>query len=91
VTRRSRLSERDLVLIARVRDDLRTGRARQEREAAGLKVAEIAERAGVTPAAVRLWERCGPDGKPLRVPDAAHALAYGRALEAVAKSRSVAA
>jgi DNA-binding XRE family transcriptional regulator len=73
------VSRRDLARTAQVRDDLKTGRAPQVREAAGIKVRELAVEVGASRQAVSQWElgRC--------VPGAAHALAYGRLLEAVAQ------
>jgi transcriptional regulator with XRE-family HTH domain len=73
------MSRRDLARIAQVRADLAAGRAREARIAAGIKVGEVARELGVTPQAVSQWEF----GR--RVPGAAHALAYGRLLDAVAQ------
>jgi DNA-binding transcriptional regulator YiaG len=85
MTRRNpRLTERDLLLIAQTREDLESGRAREQRVASGWSVAEIAGRLEVTPQAVRLWER----GK--RKPVSVHALGYGRLLAAVSKARAAA-
>lgn len=67
----------DLAVVARVRDDLASGRARGVRRAARLSMAEVASACGVSPQAVSYWER----GE--KVPSVRHALAYGRLLAAV--------
>lgn len=73
------MSRRDLARVAQVRADLASGRARQARIAAGVRVHEVAAELGVTPQAVSQWE----SGR--RVPGTVHALAYGRLMEAVAR------
>lgn len=70
----------DLALIARIRADLSSGCARSAREAARVSAAELAEAAGVTRQAVSKWET----GRS--TPSARHALAYARALAAVARA-----
>ena len=67
----------DLAAAARVRDDLRAGRARERRIAAGVSGADMARVLRVTPQAVFWWET----GQS--TPTAAHALAYGRVLAAL--------
>jgi DNA-binding transcriptional regulator YiaG len=72
------MTRRDLVLIAEIRAHLADGSARGQREASGIRVGEMAAVLGVTSQAVSMWE----SGR--RVPDSVHALAYARALAAVA-------
>lgn len=72
------MTRRELALIAETRAALASGSARQARLAAGVRVREMAAVLGVTPQAVSQWETGH------RVPDAAHALAYGKAAAAVA-------
>ncbi len=72
------MTRRELALIAETRAALAAGSAREARVAAGVRVAEIAAVLGVTPQAVSQWE----SGR--RVPGTVHALAYARALAAVA-------
>jgi transcriptional regulator with XRE-family HTH domain len=73
------MTRRDLILIAATRAQLADGTtARQRRLAAGVKVMEVAAVLGVSPQAVSMWE----SGR--RVPGTVHALAYARALAAVA-------
>jgi len=74
----------DLALIAATRRALRTGEARRVREAAGVTAKEMAAACGTSPSYVSMMERLGPDGIPLRVPGTRLALAYGRALAALA-------
>ena len=64
-----------------MRADLKSGRARRERIAAGVSGAEVARamRPPVSPQAVFCWET----GQ--KVPTVEHALAYGRVLAAVAR------
>ena len=69
----------DLALIAQMRADLASGRAREAREAAGVRQSEVAAALGVSRPAVSQWE----SGKS--APDTAHALAYGRLLRDLAK------
>jgi DNA-binding XRE family transcriptional regulator len=69
----------DLALIAQVRGDLASGRARETRDAAGLTQSEAAAALGVSRQALSKWERGSS------VPDTAHALAYGRLLRDLAK------
>ncbi len=71
------MTRRELALIAQTRAALADGSARRSRAAAAIRVAEIAAAIDVTPQAVSQWE----SGR--RTPDAAHALAYARALAAV--------
>ena len=71
------MNRRDLTLIAETRTSLADGSARRDREAAGVRVSEVAAVVGVSPQAVSQWEH----GR--RVPATAHALAYGKALAAV--------
>jgi transcriptional regulator with XRE-family HTH domain len=79
------MTENDLVLVAQVRADARSGRARDTREAADVAQAEIAEVCGVAPATVSLWE----SGK--RAPRGKAALKYARILRLLETSRSTAA
>lgn len=74
----TRLTQRDLKLIADTRAALADGSARRQREAAGIRPGELAAVIGVTRQAVAQWE----SGK--RVPGAENVLAYGRALRALA-------
>ena len=71
----------DLALAARVRADLKSGRARRERIAAGVSGAEVARGCAprVSPQAVFDWET------RQKLPTAEHALAYGRLLAALAR------
>jgi DNA-binding XRE family transcriptional regulator len=73
------MTPRDLSLIAEARAALASGSARSRRLAAGVRVAEIASAAGVTPQAVSAWE----SGR--RAPRGHLALAYWRALAAAEK------
>jgi DNA-binding XRE family transcriptional regulator len=68
----------DLATAVRIRADLASDAARESREAAGVTAADIARVVGVTRQSVSAWER----GR--EVPTIAHALAYGRALAALA-------
>jgi DNA-binding transcriptional regulator YiaG len=68
----------DLAVIARTRGALASGAAREAREAARLSAAEVAAAIGVSRQSVHAWEW----GR--KVPSAANALAYGRALAALA-------
>jgi DNA-binding transcriptional regulator YiaG len=68
----------DLAAVARIRDELRSGAARKARTAAGVSASEVARVLKVSRSSVSDWET----GK--RTPDASHALAYGRALAALA-------
>jgi transcriptional regulator with XRE-family HTH domain len=69
----------DLAAVARIRGELRSGRARQRRINAGVSGAEVARVLRVSPAAVFYWETGVND------PTVEHALAYGRVLAALAK------
>jgi DNA-binding transcriptional regulator YiaG len=69
----------DLALIAQTRADLASGAARRARSAIGLRQGEVAAAIGVGRSTVTQWE----SGK--RVPDSAHALAYGRLLRDLAR------
>lgn len=69
----------ELTLIAQTRADLVSGRARDAREAAGVRQSEVAAALGVSRPAVSQWE----SGKS--APDTAHALAYGRLLRDLAR------
>lgn len=69
----------DLALIAQTRADLRAGRAREARAAAGVRQSEVAEALSVTRTAVSHWEA----GRS--APDSGHALAYGKLLRDLAK------
>ena len=73
---------RNLTRIARAREALASGEAREARKTARVTVTEVAAELGVTPQAVSQWET----GR--RVPDAAHALAYARLLETLTRLRS---
>lgn len=68
----------ELAAIARIRADLRSGAAREMRAASGISASEMADAVGVSRQAVSAWEA----GRS--VPSAPHALAYGKALAAVA-------
>lgn len=70
----------DLALAARTRVDLAAGRARIEREAAGVTAAEVAATLNVTRSAVWMWET------GTRRPSAGHALAYGRLLASLTRA-----
>ena len=72
------MTRRDLALIVATRAALADGSARRRRAAAGVRQVEFAALLGVAQATVSQWE----GGK--RVPDARRALAYGRALAALA-------
>ena len=72
----------DLAEAARVRADLKSGKARQARIDAGVSGAEVARELqrrghGVTPQAVFYWET------RVNTPTVEHALAYGRVLAAL--------
>jgi transcriptional regulator with XRE-family HTH domain len=69
----------DLALIAQARADLRSGRARELREAAGIHQGEVAAVVGVSRVAVSQWEA------GVTAPTTGHALAYGRLLRDLAK------
>lgn len=73
------MNRSDLALIALVRADLKSGRAREAREAAGIHQAEVAKMLGVSRVAVSAWEsgKCSPRTD--------RALAYGRLLRDLAK------
>ena len=70
----------DLAAVSRIRAELGNGSARAARLAAMIGTSEIAEAAGVSRQAVSAWE----SGRA--VPSAPHALAYARALAAVASA-----
>jgi transcriptional regulator with XRE-family HTH domain len=74
----------DLTLISATRTALRTGQARRIRESAGISVKEMAAACGTAPSYISMMERTDADGVPLRVPGTKLALAYGRALAALA-------
>ncbi|MGH8921885.1 MAG: hypothetical protein ACRD0H_26680 [Actinomycetes bacterium] len=76
------MNRRDLALIAETRAALADGSARERRVLARISVSEMAAACGASSAAVSMWERRDADGKPLRRPGTAGALAYGRALQA---------
>lgn len=67
----------DLAATARIRAELRSGAARESRNASGVTAAEMARALGVSRTTVGDWEA----GR--KVPTAAHALAYGKALAAL--------
>lgn len=74
----------DLAAAARIRGELRSGAARQQRINAGVSGAEVAREMqrrghGVTPQALHYWE------VGTNVPTVEHALAYGRVLAALAQ------
>jgi DNA-binding transcriptional regulator YiaG len=50
------MTERDLLLLHRVREDAKSGQARQTRTAAGFSQSEIAEVTGVSQATISAWE-----------------------------------
>lgn len=64
----------DLAFVAATRADLASGRARESRESAGARQADIADALGVSRQAVSKWE------SGLCSPSAPHALAYGKLL-----------
>ena len=68
----------DLAAAVQTRALLRSGDAARQRAAAGITAADIARTLGVTRQAVRAWETGAA------VPTTGHALAYGRALAALA-------
>ena len=68
----------DLASAVRIRTDLASHAARQSREAAGVTAADMARVVGVSRQSVSAWET----GR--EVPTIPHALAYGRALAALA-------
>lgn len=70
----------DLAIIMVTRADLKSGAAREARDAAGIRQSEFASALGVSRAAVCHWET----GRA--VPSAEHALAYGRLLRSLAKA-----
>jgi DNA-binding transcriptional regulator YiaG len=72
----------DLLLLARTRQMVRDGRARDVREGSDLSQHEVGQAVGVTAAAVSRWE-CGQ-----RLPRTGAALRYARLLEAIAKARA---
>lgn len=69
----------DITAAARIRQELRSGDARQARQAAGVSGAELAAVVGVTRQAVSSWETGAS------APSVPHALAYGRVLAALAE------
>jgi hypothetical protein len=69
-----RTTRADVLLISQVRTGLTSGQVQQELAAAKLKPADIADRVGVTPGAVRLWLALQ------REPTAEHAILLGRLL-----------
>jgi len=73
----------DVVMVAQIRADLRSGRAREAREATRAAQREIALALGVTRAAVSHWE----SGRS--APSAEHALAYRRLLDRLAKAAAL--
>jgi DNA-binding XRE family transcriptional regulator len=68
----------DLAAAVRIRADLTSDAAREAREAAGVTAADMARSVGVSRQAVSSWETGAV------VPTLEHALAYGRALAALA-------
>jgi DNA-binding XRE family transcriptional regulator len=70
----------DVVLVARIRADLRSGRARDARRATHAGQREFAMALGVSRTAISHWE----GGRS--VPSPEHALAYGRLLDRLAKA-----
>lgn len=70
----------DVVLVAHIRADLKSGAAREARESARTGQREIASALGVTRAAVSHWET----GRA--VPSAEHALAYARLLRQITRA-----
>lgn len=73
------MNRSDLTLIAQTRADVRSGRAREIRDAAGLSQAAVAAAVGVCRQAVTGWEN-----GTTSLTDA-HALAYGRLLRDLAR------
>jgi transcriptional regulator with XRE-family HTH domain len=69
----------DVALIAQVRADLKSGRARELRKAAGIHQGEVAAVVGVSRVAVSQWEAGAAS------PTTGHALAYGRLLQTLAR------
>jgi transcriptional regulator with XRE-family HTH domain len=67
----------ELALVAETRADLKSGRARDARAAAGIRPSEVARACGVSRQAVSQWE-CGASS-----PSGDHALAYGRILRRI--------
>lgn len=74
-----RLRPADLAEATRVRQDLRSGSAREQRAATGMSAAKIAAVIGVSRQAVSSWETGQAS------PSVEHALAYGRALAALGR------
>ena len=70
----------DVVMVAQIRADLRSGRAREARRATHAGQREFALALGVSRAAISHWE----GGRS--VPSAEHALAYRRLLDRLMKA-----
>lgn len=68
------MTEHDLLLLCQLREDTKSGHARQARVTAGLSQAEIADVAGVHQTTIALWE----SGR--RRPRGAAALRYAHLL-----------
>jgi transcriptional regulator with XRE-family HTH domain len=77
------MTDSELELLVEGRAAARSGRGARLREAAGLSQAQLAELAGVTPAAVSRWEA----GE--RRPTGRRAIAYAQALRRVAEGVAV--
>lgn len=78
MTRSTTTRTRAVSEIARVRAMLRSGRAREIREHAGLSVPEVADALNLNPSTVARWER----GE--RVPRGSSAIAYAELLRELA-------
>ncbi len=77
------MSKSDLALLIEGRLAAGSGRGKRLREAAGLNQSDLARLASVSPAAVNRWEA----GE--RVPTGPSAIAYAKALRAIAQEMAV--
>jgi DNA-binding XRE family transcriptional regulator len=75
------MTEHDVLLLSQVREDARSGRARQTRTSAGITQAELAAATGVSQTTIALWEA----GR--RRPRGTAALRYARVLRRLASDR----
>ena len=75
------LSPKQMADVSAARDACRTGEGRRLRQALGLKVTEVAEKAGISASLLSRWER----GE--RLPNTENALGYADALAAMRKAK----